>query len=72
MNGPKYRTMVQDISDDIAGGVLKAGDKLPSTIELREQYKVSATVVNQAVLVLESRGLIEGVPGVGRFVKAPK
>lgn len=72
MNGPKYRTMVQDISDDIASGVLKAGDKLPSTVELREQYKVSATVVNQAVLVLESRDLIEGVPGVGRFVKAPK
>jgi GntR family transcriptional regulator len=64
--------MVQDISDDIASGVLKAGDKLPSTVELREQYKVSATVVNQAVLVLESRDLIEGVPGVGRFVKAPK
>lgn len=72
MNGPKYRTMVQDISDDIASGILKAGDKLPSTVELREQYKVSATVVNQAVLVLESRDLIEGVPGVGRFVKAPK
>jgi DNA-binding GntR family transcriptional regulator len=66
---PRYREMVQKITDDIATGVLTSGSKIPSTAELRVAYGVSATVVNQAVLVLESRGLIEGVPGVGRFVK---
>jgi GntR family transcriptional regulator len=66
---PKYREMVQKITDDITAGVLASGARIPSTAELCVEYKVSATVVNQAVLVLESRGLIEGVPGVGRFVK---
>jgi GntR family transcriptional regulator len=70
MSGPKYRQMADQISRDITAGFLNVGDKLPSTTELRETYQVSATVVNQAVLVLESRGIIEGVPGVGRFVKA--
>lgn len=72
MSHPKYRTLVQDITDGIANGTFPPGERIPSTAELCASYKVSATVVNQAVLVLESRGLIEGVPGVGRFVKAPK
>lgn len=66
---PKYREMVQKITDDITNGVLTSGAQIPSTSELCVEYGVSATVVNQAVLVLESRGLIEGVPGVGRFVR---
>jgi GntR family transcriptional regulator len=70
MSSPKYRQLVDQITFDITGGFLNVGDKLPSTTELCGTYQVSATVVNQAVLVLESRGLIEGVPGVGRFVKA--
>lgn len=70
MSGPKYRKIVQDVIDDVTSGVLAPGAQLPSTVELRQHYNVSATVVNQAVLVLESRGIIEGIPGVGRFVKA--
>jgi GntR family transcriptional regulator len=69
---PRYRQLVDDITNDIRDGVLLPGQKLPSTKELCDQYSVSATVINQAVLVLESRNLIEGVPGVGRFVKAAK
>jgi DNA-binding GntR family transcriptional regulator len=69
---PRYREMLENITRDIESGALMPGDRLPSTAELCGQYGVSATVVNQAVLVLDSQGLIEGVPGVGRFVKAPK
>lgn len=69
---PRYRQLVEDITNDINAGVLLPGAKLPSTAELCTQYGVSATVINQAVLVLDSQGLIEGVPGVGRFIKAAK
>lgn len=69
---PRYRQLVADITGGIDSGDLKPGDRIPSTAELCSQYGVSATVVNQAVLVLESRDLIEGVPGVGRFIKAAK
>lgn len=69
---PKYRALIEEIEEAIADGILVPGEKLPSTAEMCDKYEVSATVINQAVLVLESRGLIEGVPGVGRFVKAQK
>jgi GntR family transcriptional regulator len=66
--GPRYRVIIADIRANIADGTLKSGDRLPSTVEFCNTYDVSATVVNQAVLVLTSAGLIHGVPGVGRFV----
>lgn len=69
---PRYRELLGNIEADIKDGVLLPGDRIPSTAQLCKEYGVSATVVNQAVLVLESRGLIEGVPGVGRYVKAAK
>lgn len=69
---PLYRELVKKITDDINTGRLEDGAKLPSTAELCTEHKVSATVVNQAVLVLMEQDLIEGVPGVGRFVKAAK
>lgn len=65
---PKYRMVVDVIADDIADGNLPPGAKLPSTVELCERFSCSATVINQAILVLTGSGLIEGVPGVGRFV----
>lgn len=66
---PKYRQLVADIREKIASGELAAGAQIPSTAELCAQYGVSATVVNQAVLILAADGLIEGVAGVGRFVR---
>lgn len=69
---PRYRELVKDVEDAIRNGSMQPGDRLRSTAELCSDYAVSATVVNQAVIVLESRGLIEGVPGVGRFIKAAK
>ncbi|MBB5871253.1 GntR family transcriptional regulator [Allocatelliglobosispora scoriae] len=69
MSSPKYRQLVADIREKISSGELAAGAQIPSTAELCSQYSVSATVVNQAVLILDAEGLIEGVPGVGRFVK---
>lgn len=66
--GAKYRKLVQDFKTKIDNGDLKPGDKIPSTVELCAEYQVSATVINQAVLVLEAQGYITGRPGLGRFV----
>lgn len=66
--GPRYRQVIADITAQIEDGILKPGDQLPSTIELCNQYEVSPTVINQAVLILGAQGLIEGAPGIGRFV----
>lgn len=63
-----YQRIASDIRAQIQAGVLKPGDKLPSTRELVEQYEVSTTVVRMAVLVLRSEGLVVGISGKGVFV----
>lgn len=66
---PKYRQIINDIKGKIESGELVVGDNIGSTRDLCLRYEVSGTAINQATLVLESMGLIEGVAGVGRFVK---
>lgn len=63
-----YQRIAADIRAQIVAGVLKPGDKLPSTRELCAQYEVSTTVVRLAVLVLRSEGLVEGISGKGVYV----
>lgn len=67
---PAYRRIIADITDDIANGALKPGDRLPSTAELCSEYQVSQTVVHQAMLLLAASGTVVGKPGLGRFVAA--
>lgn len=66
---PKYRQIVADIKEKIKTGAVKPGETIMSTAEMCDHYQVSATVVNQAVLVLGADGYIEGSPGVGRFAQ---
>ncbi|GAB1643094.1 winged helix-turn-helix domain-containing protein [Krasilnikovia sp. MM14-A1259] len=67
----KTQQIIDDISTQIETGRLKAGDRLPSTAELRTQYGVSITVVRNAVQWLKAKGLVEGLSGVGVFVTEP-
>jgi GntR family transcriptional regulator len=65
----KTQRIIDDITGQIEAGRLRPGDQLPSAAELRAQYEVSITVVRAAVNWLKAVGLVEGVPGVGVFVK---
>jgi DNA-binding GntR family transcriptional regulator len=65
----KTQRIIDDITGQIEAGQLRPGDQLPSAAELRAQYGVSITVVRSAVNWLKAVGLVEGVPGVGVFVK---
>ncbi|BCJ61046.1 GntR family transcriptional regulator [Micromonospora endophytica] len=65
---PKWAQLADHIREQIASGELAPGDKLPSTAQLREQHGVSVGVVRQAILVLQTQGLVEGVHGLGVFV----
>lgn len=61
----------QQLKDAIFKGLYSAGDKLPSERELIESFKVSRTVVREAIKGLEASGLIEIKQGAmgGAFVK---
>lgn len=56
------------IERKIQSGVLKLGDKLPSTRIMRQQYGVSISTVLQSYYYLESKSLIASKPRSGYYV----
>ena len=56
----------------LVSGVLQPGQKLPSERELGMSYRVSRTVVREALSGLAERGFIAIYPGRGSFVRAPQ
>ncbi|HZN74650.1 MAG TPA: winged helix-turn-helix domain-containing protein [Micromonosporaceae bacterium] len=65
----KWQALAEHIRNQIKTGELKPGDRLPSTSQLCAQHSVSAIVVRNAMIALKEADLVEGVPGVGVFVK---
>ncbi len=71
-NLPLYHQLKQIILNKINQNGLKAGDKLAGDFELCKEYKVSRTVVRQALSELEFEGVLERIKGKGTFVAKPK
>ena len=73
MSEPMYRHIAADLRNQIESGRLPPGRKLPSEVELREDYgrdgrEVSRNTVRDAIKLLVARGLVETRPGQGTFV----
>lgn len=66
---PIYLQIMDEIKRQIATGVLKPGDKLPSQRELAAQLKVNANTVQRAYREMEMLGLVETLRGQGTFVR---
>jgi DNA-binding FadR family transcriptional regulator len=58
------------LASRIASGELPPGTALPSERSLAEEYRLSRSMVREALRVLAERRLIEVVPGRGSFVRA--
>jgi GntR family transcriptional regulator len=65
---PYYHQLKEILRADIAQRGLGPGDKLAGDHELCERYRVSRTVVRQALTDLQNEGVIERVKGRGTFV----
>ena len=65
---PIYRQVMRQITDAIAGGRLRPGDKLTSQRELAEQLVIAPLTVKKAYDELEREGLIRTERGRGTFV----
>jgi GntR family transcriptional repressor for pyruvate dehydrogenase complex len=61
--------LTKSLTERIAKGALKPGDKLPSEQELIEEFGVSRTVVREAISSLRAAGLVTTHQGVGAFVQ---
>jgi len=64
-----YQKVVKQVQDIIRDGLLRPGDMLPPERELAEQLHVSRGSVREAILALESMGLVEPRHGEGTIVR---
>jgi GntR family transcriptional regulator len=69
---PLYLQLKEHLASQIAEGILKPGDALPSERQLCERFDISRTTVREALRELNLTGLIHTVPGRGAFVTAPQ
>src|SRR5262249_50822818 len=67
-----YERVALRISELIEHGTLRAGERIPSVRQCSAQQDVSIATVMQAYRVLEDRGMIEGRPQSGYYVRAQR
>jgi DNA-binding transcriptional MocR family regulator len=67
---PLYAQVAAAVQELIDSGALRPGDRVPSIRRASRQHGVSANTVVEAYLALEDRGLIEGRPKSGFFVRS--
>jgi DNA-binding transcriptional MocR family regulator len=63
-----YNEIANGIARQITGGLLKAGDKLPSVRTLCREYSISMNTAKRVFLELEAQSLIDSKPQSGYFV----
>jgi DNA-binding transcriptional MocR family regulator len=66
----RYENLAEELTALIERGVLRPGERLPSTRELARSHRVSVGTVLQAYYRLEARGLVQARPRSGYYVNA--
>ncbi|MHA6258428.1 GntR family transcriptional regulator [Sporosarcina sp. CAU 1771] len=69
---PMYQQIASYLTQKINNGSYSEGDKIPTEVELIEQFKVSRTTVRLGVKQLIENGLVEKKAGKGTFVTKAK
>ena len=69
---PLYYQLENVLREKITSGAFESGERMPTEIELIEQYGVSRITVRQALQSLSDEGLIERKQGRGTLVSARK
>ena len=67
---PRYRVIANRLIEDIRGGVLQVGKKMPGEIALTRRFKVSRHTIRDALRALDDLGLIDRRQGIGTVVRA--
>jgi GntR family transcriptional regulator len=69
---PIYQQIVEQVSEAVARGVLRVGDKLPAVRALASELVINPNTVARAYTILERDGLVTTKTGSGTFVSDPK
>jgi len=67
---PKYRQLLIILRNQIVGGHIGPGERIPSEEDLIGTYALSRGTVRKAIAQLEAEKLIETEHGIGSFVRA--
>jgi len=68
----RAEAVARDVEAEILGDGIVPGERLGTKEELRQRFGVAVATVNEAVRLLETRGLIEARPGPGGGVFAAR
>jgi DNA-binding FadR family transcriptional regulator len=69
----RAEALAREIEAEISAGAVTTGDRLGTKDDLRRRFSVAVATVNEAVKLLETRGLVGARPGPGGgvFVASP-
>src|SRR6266513_1496496 len=68
---PLYLQIAESMTQQVARGALRPGDRVPSLRRLSRQRRVSMSTALQAYMWLERRGYLEARPQSGFYVRTP-
>lgn len=67
---PLFVQIAEQLADDIVGGVLAEGARVPSTNELAAFYRINPATAAKGINLLVDDGVLEKRRGIGMFVAA--
>jgi DNA-binding transcriptional MocR family regulator len=70
-SGPRYRALVDALTEEVAAGRLPEGTRLPPQRDLAYRLGVTLGTVSRAYALAAERGLVTGEVGRGTFVRRP-
>jgi GntR family transcriptional regulator len=65
---PPYLQIADHLRRQIEDGTIPPGRRIPSTVEMEQEYEVARDTLRKATKVLKEEGLIESVRGMGLYV----
>ncbi|MFF3669588.1 GntR family transcriptional regulator [Microtetraspora malaysiensis] len=68
---PRWRQVYKIISDRIRSGHYKVGERIPSLINLVEEFGIANATGQKVMRALRQAGLIHTEPGLGSYVADP-
>ncbi|MEV4468080.1 winged helix-turn-helix domain-containing protein [Nonomuraea sp. NPDC049421] len=71
-NQPRWRQVHAIIAERIRTGEYKAGERIPSLIDLIEEFGIANATGQKVMRALRADGLIRTEPGMGSFVTTPE
>jgi GntR family transcriptional regulator len=67
---PLFVQIAEQLADDIVGGALAEGARVPSTNELAAFYRINPATAAKGINLLVDDGVLEKRRGIGMFVAA--